>query len=67
MKALSIFGIIISVCSIFGSFAILNMGCDSEFGHRYIGADTGIAMMIFSFYFLAFSIVATIVSFKKHQ
>ncbi len=71
MKVLSIISLIASVFSFLIGFGITQMRCYqsdySEYGgHTYrIGEAPGIIVIVLSLWFLAFSIVATVVSFKK--
>ncbi len=67
MKALSIIGIVFSVFSGLFSIAVMDVGCYSEYGSSRPGEALGGILLLSSLYFLAFSITATVKSFKKKK
>lgn len=65
MKALSIIGILISsIGIIYGFMALTYSGGDHENGDLHV---VGGIMLFISFYFLAFSIVSSVISFSKKK
>lgn len=74
MRALSIIGIVASVFSVLMSIAVMNITCycftpDKDYfkSLENVGEMPGFTILILSLFFLAFSIVATINSFKKNK
>jgi len=65
MKALSIIGIIMSAILVFISFIIINIRCSHDNYSSEVGVEPGFCVLVIALFFLAFSIVATVVSFKK--
>jgi len=69
MKALSIIGIVVSAIGILMSIGIMNMKSYYDIGnYSYThdeGMGPGVVCLILFLFFLAFSITATAVSFKK--
>jgi len=70
MKVLSIISLVVSVISILLSIAIANISCYHSFGdgsgyRSEVGMGPGMISLIISFWFTAFSIVATVAAFKK--
>lgn len=73
MKALSIISLVISVFSILLGIGITTISCYHNDCNGYggyisrIGKGPGAIVIFISLWFLAFSIVATVVSFKKKK
>lgn len=65
MKALSIIGIVFSLVLVLISLAIIDINCYSEWGTEHPGVEPGVVNLILTLFFLAFSIVACVVAFKK--
>jgi len=67
MKALSIIGMVFSLILILLSFAVLDIRCYSEWGSDRPGEEIGLIIFVLAAFFLAFSIVACVVAFKKKK
>lgn len=73
MKALSIIGIIFSLLLALLSFAVMQFSCTSYFeGYSNstsynIGQEMGLIILVIALFFLAFSIVATVFSFRRKK
>lgn len=67
MKALSIIGIVAGIISVLVSIGVINIKCYAEWGSSYPGIELGGISLVTSLYFLAFSIIATVVAFKKKK
>jgi hypothetical protein len=67
MKALSIIGMVFSLLLVFISLAIMDIRCYSEWGTDHPGMEPGIVNLVLSLFFLAFSIVACVTSFRKKK
>jgi hypothetical protein len=67
MKALSIIGIVFALMACLLSLAIVDISCYSEWGTDHPGIEPGVINLIISLFFLAFSIVACVISFKRKK
>lgn len=70
MKALSIIAIVFSLIGILLSMAVTDIGCycmDDGYYNRRPGTELGLVSLVVNLFFLAFSIVATVVSFRKKK
>ena len=67
MKALSIIGMVFSLLLVSLSFAVFDIRCYNEWGSDRPGEEIGLIIFVLSAFFLAFSIVACVVSFKKRK
>ena len=67
MKALSIIAIVFSLLLVLISLAIIDISCYSEWGTEHPGIEPGVVNLILALFFLGFSIVACVVSFKKKK
>ena len=67
MKALSIIGMVFSLVLTLLSFAVLDISCYDEWGSSHPGQEIGLIIFVLAAFFLAFSIVACVVAFKKKK
>lgn len=67
MKALSIIGMAFALIASLISLAIIDISCYNEWGTDHPGIEPGVINLIISLFFLAFSIVACVVSFRKKK
>ena len=67
MKALSIIGMVFALAATLLSLAIMDIRCYNEWETGHPGIEPGAINLIISLFFLAFSIVACVVSFKKEK
>lgn len=67
MKALSIIGLVLSIVNILNSVAVMGIRCYNNEYSTDPGMAPGIISLIIALFFLAFSITATAVSFKKSK
>lgn len=70
MKAMSIIAIVFSLAGILISFAVVNISCYCSGDYWYSshpGREMGLISLIINLFFLAFSIVATVASFRKKK
>ena len=65
MKALSIIGLVLSIVNILNSVAVMGIRSYYDGFSSDTGMVPGIISLIIALFFLAFSITATAVSFKK--
>jgi len=65
MKALSIIGLVLSVANILNSLAIMDIHSYYDDYSSNTGLGPGIVSLVIALFFLAFSITATAVSFRK--
>ena len=65
MKALSIIGMVFSLVLVLLSIAVLDIRCYNEWGSDRPGEEIGLIIFVLALFFLAFSIVACVVAFKK--
>lgn len=68
MKALSIIGVVLSCIAVIASIATMDAACYyEETGRHFPAYLEGRILLITSLYFLSFSIVTTVKSFKKKR
>ena len=65
MKALSIIGMVFSLIGTMTSFGVSEIRCYSDGEGYNVGKGLGLVSIIINLFFLAFSITATVVSFRK--
>jgi hypothetical protein len=65
MKALSIIGMVFSLIGIMTSFVVSEIRCYIDGGGYNVAKEQGALLIIINLFFLAFSITATVVSFRK--
>jgi hypothetical protein len=56
---------VVSVASFLLSFSMIDITCYSEWGSEHPGLKVGIINVLISIFFLAFSIVACVLAFRK--